>query len=414
MFEHMTIRQKVKATVVIIGLLVFSGALPSFPFAWIWTVLAFTALIVIAEFLDVTLPQGSHISVSSAFIVAMLYIMPMQPAIAAAGFGLMLATLLRERHLVWEEMFFSPAKNMLALFCASLAYQFLKTTGAFDQVWSYGMIALALAGTVYYAVDTILDQVNLPYGTGRYFLRSYVSSWRLAGTTYLALCCSGLLIALTFSQVGYWGILLLLLPLFVIRYCFRLYINIKRTYQNTIEALASAIETQDPRRRGHAKRVAEYSIAIARELGIYGDDLETLGYGALLHDIGKIGKDEEERYEMFEAAIADRDQHSQVGADIIKNIKYLPNVAKIIAGHHKVYSTIEEESLDANLFLGASIVSVASTYDNLVNMPILGERIDSKSAIKVIKREQNTTYDPVVVRALAEVLRKTGQLSFRF
>lgn len=410
--EHMSKRQQAKAMLVIFALFLFAGSLPNFPFEWIWAVIFFAILLIGSEFLDVTLPQGSHVSVSSAFIIAMLSIMPFQPALATTGFGLLIATLLRERHVPWEEMFFSPAKNVVSLISAYAAYSIFKSIPAAYASWSSNIGGLVLAAIVFYAIDTLQDQLNLSYGTWRFLLRSYVSSWRLAGTTYAALACSGLLIAVTYSQIGYWGILLLCLPLFVIRYSFRLYINIKRTYQNTIEALASAIETQDPRRRGHAKRVAEYSIAIARELGIYGDELELIGYGALLHDIGKIGLEENE-YEIAGTRFPDDDQHSKIGAEIVENIHYLPGVSKIVAGHHKKHLQMEEESKGKTLSLSSRIVGVASAYDNLVNMPTFGERLTPRDALKIIKKDQ-AYYDPGVTRALAEVLRRAGGLSFRF
>lgn len=401
-------RQKAKIVIMLMALFLFSGSMPMFPFSWIWVVMFFAGLIMVSEYLDVTLPQGSHVSVSSAFIIAMIYIMPMQPALAAAGLGLSVATLLRERHGLFVEMFYGPAKNIVSLASGYGIYYLFALIVPTETVWSYQIGRLAAAASIYYLIDTLLDQLNLPYSTFRYLLRSYFSSWKLAGTTYLALASSGLLIAVTFSQIGYWGILLLCLPLLVIRHSFRLYINIKKTYQNTIEALASAIETQDPRRRGHAKRVAEYSIAIARELGIYGDELETLGYGALLHDIGKIGVDDS-----MDTIDGDAGAHERIGAEIVENVSYLPGVSKIIADHHKPHA-LSGSGIINPASLSSRIVCVASAFDNMVNMGTFGQRLSSRDALKRLKRQQGSLFDPVVTRALAETLKHSGQLSFRF
>ncbi len=68
---------------------------------------------------------------------------------------------------------------------------------------------------------------------------------------------------------------------------------LKKAHLDSVKVLAEAIDAKDPYTRGHSDRVRKMSIAIAAHLGFAEDQLESLEYGALLHDIGKIGiKDE--------------------------------------------------------------------------------------------------------------------------
>jgi len=66
----------------------------------------------------------------------------------------------------------------------------------------------------------------------------------------------------------------------------RLYRELRDTYQNTIRAFAAAIDLKDAYTKGHSDRVARYSEAIAREMGVEGQELEHISVAGYLHDIG--------------------------------------------------------------------------------------------------------------------------------
>ena len=60
-------------------------------------------------------------------------------------------------------------------------------------------------------------------------------------------------------------------------------------FEQTAEALASAIDAKDRYTHGHSSRVAQYSQMIAREAGKSDEECEQIYFSALLHDVGKIG-----------------------------------------------------------------------------------------------------------------------------
>jgi len=65
--------------------------------------------------------------------------------------------------------------------------------------------------------------------------------------------------------------------------------RIETTYDETLEALAAALDLRDNETAGHSKRVTSYSLQMANLLGLSKEDLKQLERGAYLHDIGKIG-----------------------------------------------------------------------------------------------------------------------------
>ena len=68
----------------------------------------------------------------------------------------------------------------------------------------------------------------------------------------------------------------------------RRYADLHETFVTTIEALATALELRAAEVEGHAQRVSLYALAAARRLGVDGDELEQLRWGAILHDVGMI------------------------------------------------------------------------------------------------------------------------------
>src|SRR5262245_35689180 len=71
----------------------------------------------------------------------------------------------------------------------------------------------------------------------------------------------------------------------------RLYTELRQMYLDTIRAFGAAIDLKDAYTKGHSDRVAKYAEAIAREMGLGGQELEHIGVAGYLHDIGKITVD---------------------------------------------------------------------------------------------------------------------------
>ena len=65
--------------------------------------------------------------------------------------------------------------------------------------------------------------------------------------------------------------------------------RIEQTYDETLLALAAALDLRDSETAGHSRRVMAYTMQIVKVMGCNSDQLKTIGRGALLHDIGKIG-----------------------------------------------------------------------------------------------------------------------------
>lgn len=116
------------------------------------------------------------------------------------------------------------------------------------------------------------------------------------------------------------------------------YQTLKKAYLDSVKVLVEAIDAKDPYTRGHSDRVRQMSLQIGKLLGLTEERMEILEYGALLHDIGKIGiKDEilrkpkvlnPEEYHIIQ-------EHPLIGVKIIREIEFFKEMIPMIRNHHE-------------------------------------------------------------------------------
>ncbi|MBU2258157.1 MAG: HD domain-containing protein, partial [Candidatus Omnitrophica bacterium] len=179
----------------------------------------------------------------------------------------------------------------------------------------------------------------------------------------------------------------------------RLNIDAEKTYLETISALAMAVEARDLYSRGHSDRVADYSVKIAKELGLDQDFIKSLKDAALLHDVGKIGiSDDILRKPTFlnedEARVMRG--HPVIGEGIVKPIRSLSRLCSIIRYHH--------ESLDGTGYpdglkgdeipMGARILSIADSFDAMTTDRPYRKGLSFSEAKEELKKYSGIRYDP--------------------
>ncbi|MDI6762512.1 MAG: GAF domain-containing protein [Thermodesulfobacteriota bacterium] len=194
----------------------------------------------------------------------------------------------------------------------------------------------------------------------------------------------------------------------------RLYQELEEMFFQTAESLADAIEKRDPYTGGHTQRVTMYSLATAKHLPLKPMEMKWLKISAVLHDIGKIGIDDQilkkperlnpEEYNAIK-------QHANMGAEIIDHIKQLKNIIPGVKYHHEqLDGTGYPEGLKGEKIpIIAKIVSVADTYDAMTTDRPYRRGLNKELAIKELRRCSGTQFDKEVVEAFVKAY-ETGEI----
>jgi putative nucleotidyltransferase with HDIG domain len=183
----------------------------------------------------------------------------------------------------------------------------------------------------------------------------------------------------------------------------------KALFLGTIRALAAAIDEKDPYTRGHSERVTEYSLILARRLGMSEQELETLQIAALLHDVGKIGIDDKvlkkpgyltpEEFEVMK-------QHPVKGANIMKSIDQMKEMLPGLKHHHEQWdgNGYPDQLQGTGIPLVARIISVADTFDAMTTDRPYQRAIDLDLTLQKIQQNAGIKFDAEVVGALISAL----------
>ncbi len=190
--------------------------------------------------------------------------------------------------------------------------------------------------------------------------------------------------------------------------------NMRELFLATIKSLAAAIDAKDPYTRGHSERVAFYSVAIARELGLDERSLERVQIAALLHDVGKIGIEDAvlrkpERLTEAEYAIIKR--HPIMGANIMAPIRQLKDIIPGMRHHHEALdgTGYPDGLAGGEIPLLARVIAVADTFDAMTSDRLYQKAKDDDFVIQTLTRLSGTRYDPKAVQAFIKAHPKLGR-----
>lgn len=184
--------------------------------------------------------------------------------------------------------------------------------------------------------------------------------------------------------------------------------DLEQAYDITLEALGDALDLKDAETEGHSRRVTAYTIALARAMGLSGDELHVVSRGAFLHDIGKMaipdaillkpGKLDRQEQEMMR-------EHCARGYQILKKIPFLHDAAQIVYSHQEHYDgTGYPRKLKGDqIVLGARIFAIADTLDAITSDRPYRRANTFPAARQEILRCSGTQFDPEVVRVFSSL-----------
>jgi HD-GYP domain-containing protein (c-di-GMP phosphodiesterase class II) len=191
------------------------------------------------------------------------------------------------------------------------------------------------------------------------------------------------------------------------------YEKLKIANRQALFGLAEAIEAKDPYTKGHCGRVAAFSLVLAKEAGYPADGLETLEFGAFLHDIGKIGIRDAVLLKpgpLDDAEWQHMREHPSIGDDIASKIEMLHPIMPAVRHHHERWdgSGYPDKMVAEDIPLAARIVAIADAYDAMATDRPYKKALSLEECEAILKKTANKMYDPELIDVFVD--RKLGAL----
>jgi len=189
--------------------------------------------------------------------------------------------------------------------------------------------------------------------------------------------------------------------------------KLRKTLEQTVHALASAIEMRDPYTAGHQRRVTKLACAIAKERGLTKEQIEGLRVSASIHDIGKINialeilskpdRLTELEFEMIKT-------HPQTGYEILKEIEFPWPVAEIVLQHHERMdgSGYPQGLSGKSILMEARILGVADVVEAMASHRPYRPAFGIDKALEEISKNKGVLYDPEFADACLKLFTEKG------
>ena len=185
--------------------------------------------------------------------------------------------------------------------------------------------------------------------------------------------------------------------------------KMKKLFEQTAEALASAIDAKDSYTRGHSARVAEYSERIARLAGKTDEECEEVYYAGLLHDVGKIGIDDSiinKDGKLTNEEYAQIKRHPVIGKQILSSISESPYLSIGANYHHERYDGrgYPEGLKGDDIPEIARIIAVADAYDAMTSKRSYRKTIPQQMVREELVKGMETQFDPRFAKIMLHML----------
>jgi cyclic di-GMP phosphodiesterase len=191
--------------------------------------------------------------------------------------------------------------------------------------------------------------------------------------------------------------------------------SLEGAYRSTLKALTAALETRDSETHGHSERVVSYSLRLGREYGLNADELKSLEFGSLLHDIGKIGVPDSilrKPAKLTEEEWVRMREHPLHGQQILRGIEFLQGAARVVAQHHEKWDGtgypmgVSGDDID----ICARIFAVADAFDAITSDRVYRRGKSYEAAAQELDDWAGRQFDPKVVEAFHRVPKEDWEV----
>ena len=373
-------------------------------------VVLFGVLIFTADNLSAPLPRTGSVSANFGISLASLIIFGPPTAIIVTIISIFNIREFVKRVPAIKHLF-NAGQYLVSIGIASYFFEIVYDHTA-ENFFNARNIGLIIATAyIFFVLNTMLTAGVISISEGINFANVWIFNFGWLVPFQLFLAAMALAISFLYKLYGPFTLLFTSLPLIIAQYTYLLRVKERRALLNSILQIVKIMEAKDAYTAGHSVRVAEYSEKISRKLKLNEYDIELLINLANLHDLGKIQVDLSILNKTEKFTEADWDEvkkHPAVGYEIVKEITFLKSEASAILFHHERQDgkgyPYGKKGNELSLF--AKILIVADSYDAMSTNRPYRSALTKKEAIRELKVNAGTQFDPKISETLIEILRE--------
>jgi putative nucleotidyltransferase with HDIG domain len=187
--------------------------------------------------------------------------------------------------------------------------------------------------------------------------------------------------------------------------------EINISYESTLTALVRSLDARESEVGSHSERVMNYTLLLARSMGIVEPELSVIAKGALLHDIGKIGVSDNILLKPGKLSVEEwkeMKKHPLIGHEILCDIKFLKGASDFILAHHERFDGAGYPNgiKGTDIPLSARIFSLADTLDAMTSDRPYRKALPFKVMTDEIINCKGSQFDPEIVDAFLLIRRE--------
>lgn len=383
---------------------------------WIDIVL-FGALAALAESSPIYISKEVTLSVAFAIdLMAIVLLGPYKGALVAVlGYALKVDKVDHSKivHIFNRPLYkslFNISQIALSTGAGGIAYVLLGGIIGKQIIPNY-LVPAIIGGLVYYVLNSLIISYLITLLNEKPFLYVWRKDFKWTQSDMLFLIFVGIIMASSFVQYGYISLALFFVPLFMIRYTLKLYMDSKQSYYETINVLIKALEAKDRYTAGHSKSVEKITRLLCKEFGVSEYLTERVQIAALLHDIGKIGIPENilnKPGKLTESEYNVIKYHPVYGYEILKDVAGLKDICLWIRYHHERFDGkgYPDGKKGYEIPLESQILSIADVFDALVSDRPYRKAFSQDEAYKIIVESSEKQFSPDVIKAFKRAYEK--------
>jgi putative nucleotidyltransferase with HDIG domain len=185
--------------------------------------------------------------------------------------------------------------------------------------------------------------------------------------------------------------------------------RLERRFLDVVRQWGQSIESKDRYTLGHCERVADYTCAMGKALGVDEQTLFWMRIGAMLHDVGKIVVPSDILNKAAPLTPAERaiiERHASAGADLLKDVEFPWDVLPMIRHHHERWDGAGyPDGLSAEAIpVSARILCVADVYDALTTHRPYRAAYTTQQALEAMYNDRGRVFDPAVLDCFQHIV----------